>query len=199
MTDKNADELIERLKNACTFHRFDEPGVYAEYTRVFARYDYDRMNEAIDLAIEEDSRNVPAISVLIKHYRAIKEKSKDSALIKNDKYCPVCDDKGFVLITKILKSGDQELPYDFILHCPFCAVGRTYVYDGSKCKEHKSVYWIPPLTQHFSDELIQEMREENLKKHANQTDTAEYVNGKLQNVGKNIPGGWQYDMPYEEA
>ena len=66
MTYEQAERLVERLKNACTFHRFEEPGVNAEYIRFLMKYDHDSMSEAIDAAIEEVSRNVPAISVLAK-------------------------------------------------------------------------------------------------------------------------------------
>ena len=62
MTRTQAEKLVERLKSACIFNRFDEPGVYMEYIRALAQYDYDRMDEAIDEIIEEDSRNVPPIS-----------------------------------------------------------------------------------------------------------------------------------------
>ena len=67
MTYEQAERLVNRLKNACTFHRFEEPGVNAEYIRFLMKYDHDRMSEAIDIAIEEDSRNVPAISALAKN------------------------------------------------------------------------------------------------------------------------------------
>ena len=194
MMRTQAEKLVERLKNACVFHRFDEPGVYAEYVRALARYDYDRMNAAIDEIIEDDSRNVPPISVLIKKYKGTSNAPKGQVEIKNDEYCAVCDDRGFVLIKE--KHPETGTTYEYILYCPFCAVGRSWAYDGSQCKEHKSQYKIPPLTKCFGDEGIQAMREANLKKRAKRIETISPIKKELQTVGKSIPDGWQYDVPF---
>jgi len=194
MMRTQAEKLVERLKNACVFHRFDEPGVYAEYVRALAQYDYDRMNAAIDAAIEEDSRNVPAISLLIKKYKGTSNTPKGQVEIKNDEYCAICDDRGFVLIKE--KHPETGTTYEYILYCPYCNVGRTYAYDGSQCKGHKSQYKIPPLTKCFGDEGIQAMRETNLKKRAKRIETISPIKKELQTVGKSIPDSWQYDVPF---
>lgn len=192
MTRTQAERLVERLKSACTFNRFDEPGVYAEYIRALARYDYDRMEEAIDAAIEEDSRNVPPISALIKNYKEAFKKSTSARIdIKNEQYCSVCDDKGFVMMKE--KHLETGIAYEYILYCPFCAVGRSWAYDGSQCKEHKSPYKIPPLTKYFDDEGIQALRETNLKRRAERSESVRLAKKELQTVGKSIPDGWQYD------
>ena len=186
MMRAQAERLIERLKNACTFNRFDEPGVYAEYIRALARYDYDRMEEAIDAAIEEDSRNVPEISVLVKKYR---DTTKRSKLVQNEDYCDVCDDKGFVLMKE--KQNDSDLIYEYVLYCPFCPVGRTWAYDGKNIsvKEHRSLYRIPPLTEYFGDEGVQAFREANLKRRASNAKVKRPTKNELQAIGKSIPGG----------
>src|SRR5690606_15911193 len=188
-----AEILVDRLKNACVFHRFDEPGVYLEYARTIARYDYDRMKVAIDEIIEEDSRNVPAISLLIKKYKGTSNAPKGQVEIKNDEYCAVCDDKGFVLMKE--KQSDTGLIYEFVLYCPFCPVGRAWAYDGRNIsdKKHMSPYYVPPITKYFGDEGIQALRETNLKRRAERSESARLAKKELQAVGKSMPDGWQHD------
>ncbi len=190
MTYEQAERLVERLKNACTFHRFEEPGVNAEYIRFLMKYDHDRMSEAIDTAIEEDSRNVPAISVLAKKYR---DTTKRSKLVQNEDYCDVCDDKGFVLMKE--KQSDTGLTYEFVLYCPFCPVGRSWAYDGRNIsdKKQRSPYYVPPITEYFGDEGIQALRETNLKRRAERSESVRLEKKELQAVGKSMPDGWQYD------
>lgn len=192
MLETQAERLIERLKSACTFNRFDEPRVHAEYIRFLMRHDFERMEEAIDAAIEDDSRNVPAISVLAKKYREIKVGPKGGLNIQNGKYCAVCDDKGFVLMKE--KHPESKLVYEYVLYCPFCIVGRTQAYDGQQCKDHKSSYRIPPLTEFFGDEGIAAMREENLKRRASNTKAERPTEKELQAIGESIPDGWRYDV-----
>lgn len=196
MTEVEAIELIERLKNACTFNRFEDPGVYAEYLRALKRYDYGRMDAAIDAAIEDDSRNVPAISLLVKKYKDALNAPKDRFEVKNEEYCPVCDDRGYLLMTEIQKSGDMEIPYQFALYCPFCPVGRSQAYDGRSIadKEHRSPYYVPPLTEYFGDEGIQALREANMKRRRENMDVKRPVEKAVQSIGKEIPDGWQYDV-----
>jgi hypothetical protein len=190
MTYEQAERLVERLKNACTFHRFEEPGVNAEYIRFLMKYDHDRMSEAIDTAIEEDSRKVPAISVLARKYR---ETTESRVNVKNEEYCAVCDDKGFVLMKE--KQSDTGLTYEFVLYCPFCPVGRTWAYDGRNIsdKKHRSPHYVPPVTEYFGDEGIQALREANMKKRRENIDVKRPVEKAVQSIGKEIPDGWQYD------
>lgn len=191
MTYEQAERLVERLKNACTFHRFEEPGVNAEYIRFLMKYDHDRMSEAIDTAIEEDSRNVPAISVLAKKYRKLREAPRNNANVQNEEHCLVCDDKGFVPIKE--RDNETGFLYEFILYCPFCSVGRSFAYDGNQCKDRKSSYRVPPVTEYFGDEGIQALREENLKRRAMRTKTARPEKADFQKIGKSVPSGWQHD------
>lgn len=194
MLETQAERLLERLKSACTYHRFDEPRVHAEYVRAFVRYDYDRMNDAIDAAIEDDSRNVPPISVLAKRYREITDGAKDRADIRNDEYCAVCNDKGYIL----MKEQDPKTKdlYEYVLYCPFCAVGRVQAYDGRNISgtRHRSPYYVPPLTKYFGDEGIQALRETNLARRARNTEKVRPVRKELQTVGKSVPSGWEYDV-----
>ena len=197
MTRTQADELVERLKCACTFNRFDESGVYTEYIRFLARHDYDRMEQAIDAAIEDDSRNVPPISALAKKYREVKEVPRDRANIRNEEYCAVCDDRGFVM----MKEQDPKTKnlYEYVLYCPCCNVGRSQAYDGRSISDvkHRSPYYVPPVNKYFSDEGIQALRETNLKRRAERSESVRLAKKELQTVGKRIPGGWQYDVDSE--
>jgi len=192
MTKNQAEKLVERLKNAFNFHRFDEPGVYLEYVRHLARFDYDRMEQAIDGIIEEDSRNVPAISELIKRYKGVSNKG-GRLEVKNEQYCDVCDDKGFVLMKKTKPKLGRM--YEYVLYCPFCEVGRTQAYDGRSIrdKNHRSPYYVPPITEYFGDEGIQALREANMKRRR-EKDAKIPVEKAVQSIGKEIPDGWQYEM-----
>jgi len=197
MLETQAERLIERLKSACTYHRFDEPGVYAEYTRFLMRHDYSKMEEAIDAAIEDDSRNVPAISVLAKKYKEVKDGPR--AAVKNEEYCAVCDDVGVVFVKEKhqeLNIDGEPLIYEHAYYCPFCAVGRSYAYDGRTIsdREHRSPYHILPITAVYGDEGIQAMREANLTKQAKKADKTRSLEKAMQAVGKSMPDGWQYDV-----
>ena len=193
MTRTQAEKLVERLKSACIFNRFDEPGVYMEYIRALARYDYDRMDEAIDEIIEEDSRNVPPISVLIKKYKGVAGTKGGRMEVKNEQYCDVCDDKGFVL----MKEQDPKTKnlYEYVLYCPYCAVGRAQAYDGRSIsdKSNRSPYYVPPITEYFGDEGIQALREANMKRRRENMDVKRPIEKAVQSIGKEIPDGWQYD------
>ncbi len=193
MTRTQAEKLVERLKSACIFNRFDEPGVYMEYIRALARYDYDRMDEAIDEIIEEDSRNVPPISALIKRYKGVSNKG-GRLEVKNEQYCAVCDDKGFVLMKE--KDSESGLTYEYVLYCPFCNIGRAQAYDGRSISDikHRSPYYVPALTEYFGDEGIAALRATNLKKRKQDAAASKPVEKAVQSVGKSIPDGWQYDM-----
>jgi hypothetical protein len=191
VTRAEVDKIIERLKNGCIYHRFDEPGVYAEYVRVMVQYSFAIMNRAVNALIEEDSQRAPAISALIKAYRRLEEEYRTNQdIIRNEEYCDVCDDKGFVLIT----INKYDIPYQFVLYCPFCQIGRAHAYDGRQCKDHKSPYYVPPLTDYFDDEGIEALREENLKRRASNTKAERPTEKELQAIGKSIPDGWQYDV-----
>ena len=194
MTKNQAETLVERLKNACNFHRFDEPGVYVEYVRALARFDYDRMEQAIDEIIEEDSRNVPPISVLVKKYKGVAGTKGGRMEVKNEQYCDVCDDKGYVLMKE--QSLKTKNLYEYVLYCPFCNIGRAQAYDGRNIndKEHRSPYYVPPITEYFGDEGIAALRATNLKKRKQDAAASKPVEKAVQSVGKSIPDGWKYEM-----
>lgn len=161
MTKNEADKIIGRLTNRCTYHRFNEPGVTVEYQRVLAKYNYEQMNIIVDTLLENDSKNVPPISALIKACR----ENKTVGTVVNTEHCEVCDDKGFVFMTENQKNGDKELQYDYVLYCPFCPVGRSQAYNGQNCKEYKTNYIVPPLTQYFDDYAIEQMKQANREKN----------------------------------
>jgi len=199
MVETQAERLIERIKDACSFNKFDEPGIYAAYLRTFVKYDYGKMEKAIDAAIEDDSKHVPPISAFMKKYKEIINSPKDMANISNDEYCAVCDDKGFVMMKEKHPEATyngEPVVYEYVLYCPFCAVGRAQAYDGRNISDtkHRSPYRVPPLTEYFGDEGIAAMREENLKRRAKKTERTRPVKKELQAVGKSVPGGWQYDV-----
>ena len=184
MTRAEVDKIIERLKNGCIYHRFDEPGVYAEYVRVMVQYSFAIMNRAVNALIEEDSQRAPAISALIKAYRRLEEECRTNQdVIKNEEYCDVCDDKGFVLIT----INKYDIPYQFVLYCPFCQIGRAQAYDGRQCKDRKSPYYVPPLTDYFDDEGIQALRETNLKRRQSAQTSRSLDSEQLKAIGKEMP------------
>lgn len=80
----------------------------------------------------------------------------------NTEYCAICDNQGYILMKR--QETGTKTPYEYVLHCPFCNAGRSWEYDGSKCKGKPSRYFIQPLTKHFGDKDIQALREANLEK-----------------------------------
>jgi len=167
MTRNEAEKIIDRLKNGCTFHRFEEPGVSEEYYKFLMRNNYRPMNETVDVIFEMDSRNVPAISMLVKVYKETLDKNISSSIAFNIDYCEVCNNEGFVMTTEIRRIENRrikaDLPYYIITNCPFCPIGMSKVYDGSKCKD-KSEYVINPITKHFNEDMINQLRRENRAK-----------------------------------
>lgn len=201
MTRVEADELINKLKNACNFHRFNEPGVVGEYTKALLRLNYERMNQIVDMLIEEDSKQVPPISNLLKAYKSGKQDK--GTRVTNDKYCAACHDRGFIILKELTKIGEDSAgtavnaPYEFLYYCPYCAAGSQYAYDGSQCRP-KSEYRIPSITEVLPDEMINGMRRENLQlKRANEKAREERrINKNLRQVvskiGREMPDASQY-------
>src|SRR5690606_41137536 len=113
--------------------------------------------------------------------------------VKNEEDCAVWEDKGVMLMKK--KQFDTGLIYDYVLYCPFCQVGRSWAYDGRNIsdKKHRSPYYVPPITKYFGDEGIQALREANLKRRAERSESARLAKKELQAVEKSVPDGWQYD------
>lgn len=166
MTEKEAIAIVERLKNGCVYHRFNEPGVYAEYIRALMRFQNKYMSAAIDTLLETDSKNVPAISDLSKAYRAKTKELVARQEVRNEEYCEVCDDRGIIIITKIIKVGKDEIPYQYVYHCPYCAKGQSWAYDGRNCTKetNRSEFCIPPVTSILTEQEIREFREKNREK-----------------------------------
>jgi hypothetical protein len=162
MTRAEADKIIKRLSDGCIYHRFDEPGVMAEYQRFLLKFSFDIMARVVDEIFEEDSKNVPPISVLVKTYKKLSGTNIGSLPAKNEQYCEVCADNGLVLMTEV----KDKMPYQYALYCPFCNIGRSFAYDGRNCKDHKSEYIIPPLTQYFDNAAIADMKRRNRQKQA---------------------------------
>lgn len=196
MIKTEADKIITRLKNACTFNRFDEPGVLAEYTKYLLKNDFRTMNKAIDDALEEESRNVPSISLLAKCYKKYAGNKPSVTAPVNEEYCDVCDDKGFIMITEMRKFNeeDEKTPFQFIAYCPFCEVGRSYAYDGRKNSKFPTDYCIYPITHYFDGSMIATMKKHN-REHQKQRQsgkrmTPEEIKALLKNaknIGQNIP------------
>jgi hypothetical protein len=166
VTKDDAEVIVDRLKNGCTYHRFDEPGVWSEYIRYLCRQNYSLMDKAVDKALEDDCRNAPTISQLNRAYETL-QKSRQSIEVRNEEYCPVCDDKGFVLMKE--QAGERfcvsgkPIEYEYVLYCPFCPLGMSQAYDGSQCKE-KSLYKCEPLTKYFDEHSINEFKRKNIEK-----------------------------------
>jgi len=165
MSRNEAEKIIERLKNACSFNKFDEPGVCNEYIKYLQRKKYETMNSVINTVVEEESRNVPEISRLNKAYYTVKDEEK-AVTINNKNYCSVCDDKGYVIVTIIKDIGGKygKIPCEHVAFCPFCDVGGAYVYDGRKLKgKDQSIYYVESLAEYLSEEEIQELRDKNIE------------------------------------
>jgi len=162
MTRVEVDKIIDKLTDSFNLNKFDEVGVQEAYCRKLLNLDYRQMEVAVDALIETDSKYVPPISVLIKAYR---DSKPNPAMIANAEYCSVCDDKGYVLMTEYRKFTDNTtIPYQYVLHCNFCPVGRAQSYNGMDCKnaECRTNYYTPPITRYFDENEIENMRESNI-------------------------------------
>lgn len=172
MTVAEADKIIERLTNACNWHRFDEPGVYEEYKRRLMKYGFAQMDAAVDAVVEKDSRNVPPISELIK---ACKEHRQTVAEVHNETHCDVCNDKGYVMLTEMAQSGDLQIPYEYVYYCPYCAVGCAQAYTSR------------PITDVLDDQAIARLKHSNAHPHVMTDAEKEALRKKLESIGLRLP------------
>ncbi len=58
--------------------------------------------------------------------------------------CLICMDRGFIPYRKKVNGFD----YEFIAHCT-CPAGTEHIYDGRKCTEHKTDYYVPSVEMFF--------------------------------------------------
>ncbi len=191
MNDIELKEIINKIKDGFNYHRFGESGVTKEYMKRLAKLNYQRMDQVVDELIEENSREVPPISLLLQRYKGL-GKNNARMEIRNSKYCATCHDRGFVLLTEYVHVGLDEygktmdLPYQFVYYCPYCAVGTQYNYDGQQCRE-KSSYRIPAITEVLPEDVLNNMRKENLKKkRQNEQSRDERKSRDLRSVTANI-------------
>jgi hypothetical protein len=184
MTLIEANKIIDRLANGCIWHRFDEPGVQQEYQKMLMRYEYSKMNNAVDALLETDSKNVPPLSALVK---AFKENRQTTAEVANSLHCDVCNDKGFALITEYVKNGNETLPYKYVLYCPFCTVGQSQAYNGNNCKDRKVNAVCEPLTKYYDEQAINEIRHANNHPHKLTDTEKETLRKTLVKIGLRMP------------
>jgi hypothetical protein len=186
LTNQEADRIIDRLKYSFTYNKFDEPGAIGEYKRVLAKYSFEQMSRAVDNLIDndKDGKNVPPIPALIKSCR---ENRPATVEIQNSTHCDVCNDKGYLLQTEHIKTGDKSLPYQFVLYCPFCPVGRSQAYNGNNCKEHKCNAVCEPLTKYYDEQAVNEIRYANNHPHRLTDEEKEALRRKLTKIGLRMP------------
>lgn len=154
MTTPESYKIISRLKSAFSFNRFDDEGVLEEYQHFLVKYSFPIINAAIDVLIESDSQRVPPISAIIK---TVKELNKPTTtIVSNPEYCNICDNKGFILMTETESKLDDR-PYQYALHCT-CRIGMSQVYEGKNCKDHKTPYRVPCVTEYFDDYNVEKMK-----------------------------------------
>jgi hypothetical protein len=164
LNNTDADKIIDRLKYSFTYNRFDEPGAIGEYKRVLAKYSFEQMNRAVDALIDfdKDGKNVPSIPALIKACKV-----NGQSEVHNDTHCDICNDKGYVFMTELIKIGETKagksvnLPYQYVLHC-ICSVGMAQAYEGKNCKKgEESPYRVPSITEYYDDRAIEEIKKAN--------------------------------------
>ena len=198
MTQIEANKIIDRLTCGCNYNRFNEPGVQGEYQRALMRYGYTQMNTAVDSVLEADSKNVPPISALIK---ACKSNKTDIAFVTNPEHCDICDDKGYVFITQMQKLTEtQSIPYQYVLHC-ICPVGMTQTYNGKECKdvEHRTPYFMPPVTEYLDEYALEQLRITNRQqKHLSATQRQE-IKDKLAKFGLKMPTLKPHEIEHGDA
>lgn len=87
--------------------------------------------------------------------------------INQDKYwtdikCFVCMDKGFELYTKTI----NDYTYQFASYCS-CESGNQCRYDGQKCKNNQTNYYVKPLSEVLDTEELANRNAEKAGKPAN--------------------------------
>jgi hypothetical protein len=70
--------------------------------------------------------------------------------------CWICMDRGFVEYDKVV----GEIKYRGMAYC-ICDAGKQFKYDGSLCKDHKTDYFMPCITDFFPEEILQQEAEHN--------------------------------------
>ena len=205
MTISEFDQIIIRLSGAFTYNKFSEKGVITEYKKVLMKYGFEQMNRAIDNLIEySDGKDAPGkytptIGLLVK---ACRENHSTVAEVHNDKHCDVCMDKGYILITEIVKNGEEQLPYQVVYYCPFCSVGQSQAYNGNNSKDHKANAVCLPITQILDEQAINQLRYAN--NHPKQLTDSEKaaLEKKLKRIGLRLPiamnkgDAWEGDAPW---
>ena len=165
MTAVETDSIIDRLMCGCIWNKFEEPGVLVEYQRFLLKYNYTSMNLVVDSILENNSKNVPAISEISGIYKNLRNATVQE--IENKEYCSACDDKGYIMVKEYipeLKQSDFDAIYEYVTYCPFCEVGKAQAYDGRKRSERKSKYFVPCITSYLDETAINKMRQENMNK-----------------------------------
>jgi hypothetical protein len=182
MTTPESYKIISRLKSAFSFNRFDDEGVLEEYQHFLVKYSFRIINAAIDALIESDSQRVPPISAIIK---TVKEFSKPATtIVSNPEYCAICDNKGFILMTEMESKLDDK-PYQYVLHCT-CQVGMSQAYEGKNCKDHKTTYRVPCVTEFFDEYNVEKMKRLTASE---KTD----IKRQLAKIGFNVPEARLWD------
>jgi hypothetical protein len=199
MTQVEAVKIVEMLKNGCVWHRFDEPGVYEAYVRSLIKYDYRQMATAVDVVLENDSKNVPPISALAKVCR---ENKPNPDQVVNAERCDICNDKGYVLMTEVDKLTENlSIPREYVLHC-VCPVGMAQAYNGRECKdpEHRSPYIVPSVTRYFDDRALDEIKKTNRVKARPMSQTEiQVLRAKFLEFGVRMPDLKPHEIEHGDA
>ena len=205
MTQDEAQSLVVKLSgNFNTYGKLDNLDDVVAYKRTLLKYDYKKMNSVIENLIDNDDRKdcgtLPATPYLVKKY---KDQRSAVAEVTNSKHCDTCNDKGYILMTEYIKNGDNQLPYQVVYYCPFCAVGQAQAYNGNDSKEHKVNAVCFPITQILDEQAIEQMRYSNSHPHKMTDDEKETLRKKLHKIGLRMPialdrgDAWEGDAPWE--
>jgi hypothetical protein len=202
MTKAEVNKILRRLE-AIFPNGFRSEEMKAEYADTFRDLDYTSLDRTITkiklegVQREDGSINKTFMPTIAEIYGMYKQFEKKTIVHQhNEKYCDVCDNKGFELIWK--ESDGNKYVYAY--YCPYCAAGQQYAYDGRQCadRERRSPYFTLPLTAVLTQYEIEQLRKANANKKRLYAEDAQETQEAFKKIGRDIPPIKVYAEDYVE-
>lgn len=124
------------------------------YLNQLLQFDYELCEKALNELIKTNKYcpTIAEISEKTKQLTIAEMKAREiDEAIKNNKECPICEGKGFVVVTQELKSNSwqgKKLKTQHVAYCDKCAQGEKYKFDGRTIasKDHRTEYYSLPYS-----------------------------------------------------
>jgi hypothetical protein len=151
MDEKQAKALLNKLAGCYPNYPINKEGS-AVYLNVVINMDFHTADQAINDIISK-SKYFPTVAELKESYISVRKDEKHSQQLESNStiLCHICNDKGYIIYRDKEHRG-------YVAYCSKCEAGQSQKYDGKRCKEHKSNYYIPAANEIFD---IEELRHHN--------------------------------------